>query len=257
MHKTIFIHGTLPPESLLTIAPVYTFFKCPRGLTSVNNLSTKFHHRQLAEILFRHDSERFSPDAFYFYGWSGKLCMYEREIEAEKLFHALKDIQGPLRIVSYSHGGNIALRLAQIAQREGRDDFVIDELVLLACPVQRETKNYITSKIFNRVVSIHSHRDMVQVLDPQGLYELAGIYKQAGLQKVFTYLQKMQTLFSGRHFPVAHNLIQVNPQINGRNLWHIEFILPSFIKCLPKILDIIEQEGHEAKKDDWVMKFKV
>lgn len=255
MYTTIFIHGTLPPKALLLIPAIHTFFYCPPGLHKAAALDKKYHHYKLAEILCRQDPARFNLDYFYFYGWSGKLSNKERESEAEKFFQAIKDMPRPLRIITYSHGGNIALQLDRIARHEGAEDFMIDELVLLACPVQRETKDLVAGPSFKLVYSIHSHHDILQVIDPQGLYEIAEVYEEAGLQKAFAYLQRMQTLFSDRHFPSSDNLLQLHVMLNNRDVWHIEFIFASFFSVFPQIFDRLESEDYERNNDELVMNF--
>lgn len=241
MYTTIFIHGTLPPRPFFTVPAIERFFFCKKGLEPAISLGPRYGQRVLADILCRKDPVRFSIDQFYFYGWSGKLSRNERKLEAEKLFDKIRTLRKPLRIITYSHGGNIALQLATIAHERKIDDFEIDELILLACPVQKITRNLTDSAVFKTIFSIHSHKDMFQVIDPQGLHELADLYKDAGLQKIFMYLQKMECFFSERHFLPAKNIHQIHVKINQKDLWHIEFILPTFFSHIPEILDCLEQ----------------
>ena len=47
------------------------------------------------------------------------------------------------KLITHSHGGNVALYLAPIAEEDPLNAVTIEELILLACPVQVETSPYV------------------------------------------------------------------------------------------------------------------
>jgi len=117
----------------------------------------------------------FPSDEYYTYGWSGLVSHKLRYIEAEHLYKDLLDLterykqQGinpKLRIVSYSHGGNLALQLGAIFVTQPKDKkLYIDQLFFLGTPIQVETDYLINSPVFKRVYNIYSRADSVQRLD--------------------------------------------------------------------------------------------
>lgn len=244
---TVWVHGTLPHDMLSTVLnalsadAVANFFHCEPGLNAAQLLDKKYHHRTIADTLSTADSQRFALEGFYLYCWPGDLSFAQREQSARELYTALTDLvadykkkhdtQPTLRIITHSHGGNVALNLAPLHE-EQQNDLIIDELILLACPVQKATEKFASSSLFKRVYALHSHLDMIQVLDPQGI-------------------QKPKTpFFSGRHFPPSDNLIQARCKSSGRDLLHIEFMLAPFLRTLPARLDALR--NHLGKPGDIV-----
>ncbi len=165
----IFIHGTLLPKTILQIRPLHVFFHCPSGLIKADTLNQKLHLASLTHAL----SNGFKGD-YYVFGWSGKLNPLERKLAAADLYKSLQEIATPdtfIRLISHSHGGNVALHTKDLSD----GSFAIDELILLACPVQKETAQNVTHRFFKKVYSIHSHYDLIQVIDPQGIYHLVNM----------------------------------------------------------------------------------
>ncbi len=117
---------------------------------------------------------------------------------------------------------------------------------MLACPIQEETKEYIKHTMFKNIYSIHSHLDMVQVLDPQGwpVYKktIQHIFSSSSFDEALNTAKKLKDkkLFSDRHFPNNNKVIQVRYQSKHRDITHIEFILLPFIKRFPAILKQIK-----------------
>ncbi|MCX5925227.1 MAG: hypothetical protein NT124_02930 [Candidatus Dependentiae bacterium] len=112
---------------------------------------------------------------YYTFGWSGLLSPRARYEDGVKLFEALdKEMQRlkdlnfapKVRVIGYSHGGNVALNLGAAHQREFPDSsLVIDELIVLGTPIQHDTDYLINDPIFKRIYSIYSLSDRVQKLD--------------------------------------------------------------------------------------------
>jgi hypothetical protein len=114
-------------------------------------------------------------DHYYTFGWSGLVSNKLRYLESaflhqdlEKLIKKLKDsgLQPKIRLIGYSHGGNLALQLGALHTTKAiSDQFFIDELWLLGTPIQVETDYLINSPIFKKVYNFYSRADSVQTLD--------------------------------------------------------------------------------------------
>ena len=221
---TIWIHGTkLIPRPIL-----HTIFHSPDGLVPASSLDTQFHLRTIADTLCAADPEKFSSEYMFLFGWSGQLAFQERKEAAKTLYSQIKPViksyefkykkRPKIRIITHSHGGNVALNLAKIKDDSG---FVIDELILLACPVQETTAELIKDPIFKEVFVLYSSLDLLQIIDPQGLYSQ----------------NNNCPLLSKKRFPVGKNITQVKMKMNGRALLHSDFIRIKFAFMLPKVID--------------------
>lgn len=259
---TIFIHGTLLfPNLIFMLPPIRHFFYCPPGLTKAKKLSIKYQMAKIARTLSAEDKKRFNLNNFYLFGWSGCLNATARKNAAHELYCALQKIckknkQNKIRLITHSHGGNVALYLRLIAQEESKANcklnninsssvnintkyahdntyFTIEELILLACPVQERTAEFISDPFFRKVYSFHSDYDLIQVIDPQAIHDILDHYKSF-------YSASLGPLFSERHFNHSSNLKQVQIKINNYSLSHIDFLFLKFIKLLPLALDMLE-----------------
>lgn len=112
---------------------------------------------------------------YYTYGWSGLMSPTRRfkdaidlykGIEKERNAFIAQGITPKVRVIGYSHGGNVVLNLGAVRQREAVDkNLVIDEAILLGTPIQSETDYLVNDPIFKRVYHIYSSADRVQKLD--------------------------------------------------------------------------------------------
>lgn len=112
---------------------------------------------------------------YYTFGWSGLLSPTVRYKEGENLFNNIvkelntfweQNIYPKVRLIGYSHGGNICLNLAAIRQdKYPLSPLTIDELILLGCPVQTETDYLVTDQIFKKIYHIYSQADRIQRID--------------------------------------------------------------------------------------------
>jgi hypothetical protein len=112
---------------------------------------------------------------YYTYGWSGLLSPSQRYIESEGLLIGLyqliekfkiNNITPKIRIIGYSHGGNVCLNLAAMHRdKYSHLVFAIDELIMIGMPVQLETDTYVASPLFKKAYNIFSHNDYIQKVD--------------------------------------------------------------------------------------------
>ena len=230
---TVFVHGTkliLPPVDKL-------FFHCKSGFHKAQEIRNLLVHGKIAFLLDKSDPDHYPMQHFYFNCWSGKLDFKEREEAARALYKNLTELiekyqkeygERPyLRVIGHSHGCNVILDLSAI--KPENSTLSIDQLILLACPVQKATQHLIMDPMFNSVYSLYSMADPIQVLDPQGLY---------------TYTRKKNiksSLFSQRRFNPNSKLKQVQIKLNRRAPGHKEFIFPHMIKALPSIINAMDE----------------
>ncbi len=112
---------------------------------------------------------------YYNFGWYGLLSARIRYFEAVPLYKALiqevnrfraQGIEPEVRVIGYSHGGNLCLNLGAVRQNEKVDQsLTINELILLGVPIQCETDFLINDPIFQRIYQIYSRGDRIQKLD--------------------------------------------------------------------------------------------
>ena len=231
---TIWIHGT----RLLPKWMANRYFESDPGLNTAEAVNKKFYMRTVVETISASESKKHPFDDFYVFGWSGDLSFKQREKAAQDLHDSLLkliekykslNLQPKITIISHSHGGNVALNLVKFLQC---DDLEIDNLILLACPVQNETKQFIKHKIFKKIYSFYSSMDVFQILDPQGLH---GFNKNQDKDSK-CYLP----LFSERRFECHEKLCQVKIKINGRGVLHSEFLSQRFLRMIPQIIGAID-----------------
>ena len=178
----VWIHGTRISEKIInrmfqSIAEAEpNLSSSPVGLHSHHAMGPEIHIRNLGSLLQKMDGEKYSTEHFYSFGWSGDLSPKARKSTAQELCQSLNKLHDeymnlygcmpPLTLITHSHGGNVALNLADA---ECKPKFVVDKLVLLACPVQKYTAHHTASPLFKKIYSLHSDWDTFQVGDPQGL----------------------------------------------------------------------------------------
>ena len=236
---TIWVHGT---GTIMGKVP-YIYSKA--GLHKVNGLDDLELTKNIAYNICKEDPKNFSWANFYSFGWSGELSYKARYLAAEDLYKSLislsehyqkLNLEPVFKLITHSHGGNVALNLGKVkASEKFKKDLIhelkINELILLACPVQDETKDQVNNNIFNKIYSIYSPWDVIQVADPQ--VEHANSWKDL--------LDYNKWKFSDRKFKHSLNLRQVEVRsLGNRGLAHVEFISPIFAKSLPKILSNVD-----------------
>ncbi|GEM_PF-7061823 len=223
---TVWIHGTS--------TNVLRFIKKdgPKGLLKMEAVEESVKSKRVATALIEHDAQKFPEKSFYLYRWSGKLSFREREAQGHKLYQELSDeikqyrekygVEPYVRIITHSHGGNVALNLARA--HTGNGPCKVDELILLACPVQATTSHLVTSPLFKKVYVLYSASDVVQVAAPQGIG------------------------FSSRRFPVTPNVVQAKVKINGKSPSHFDFVTPGFMRHLAGILTHLEHQKYAGAR---------
>ncbi|MCL4361622.1 alpha/beta hydrolase [Candidatus Dependentiae bacterium] len=227
---TIFIHGTL--ESFYS--PYVHSFKLPPGLAQANDMPGKFSlSSRVPKILNKYHPEKYPLSDFYLFTWQGQLTFKDRKKAAQHLHNLLNGYKGKITIITHSHGGNVALNLAHFSKENPENQLKIDKLILLACPVQKVTEKFAKSDVFEKVYSLYSTSDMFQILDPQGVYKESKKIRDKGEYVPF---------LSERRLPRAPNTVQARIVLNKSNPKHINFLLCSFLKHLPDIIELLDTQ---------------
>lgn len=234
---TIWIHGT---RAFFAKFICTNFFYTRRGLYCATEFEPRYHLREIAELLHNSNPDRFCIKDFYFFGWSGKLSFKARYKAARKLYQSLLNLldtyekewgyRPKVRIITHSHGGNVALNLARFNEDL---QLKVDELIVLACPVQKRTCHLSGHQTFKKIYSLYSRFDAFQVLDPQRIY----YWFKKDLAE--TPIQP-DTFFSQRRFEHLDKILQVQLKLNNRGVMHVEFLTNKFVGILPSILNEIE-----------------
>ncbi|MCK4517144.1 hypothetical protein KAT92_00070, partial [Candidatus Babeliales bacterium] len=129
-----------------------------------------FYKKVYDHVYEGHDN----PLCFYTFGWHGELRNKRRLEAAEKLYEAIvlekqkleTETKLPvlINLVTHSHGGNVALNLEPIEQKN-KKNLKIDKLIMFGCPVQRETEGFVSSSVFKKIYHVYSKGDTIQVVD--------------------------------------------------------------------------------------------
>ncbi|RTL05995.1 hypothetical protein EKK58_07220 [Candidatus Dependentiae bacterium] len=163
---------------------------------------------QAAGSIFDKVSQKYYPsrkNRYYTFGWSGLLSPTQRYHDAHELFLALENLiqtveyehgyRPKIRLIGYSHGGNVILNLAAIKRDYYRSSVLtVDELVLIGVPLVTETDFLVTDSMFKKTYHIFSEQDRIQRIDFFSFNRLFSRKK-----------------FTGRKgFSLPDNLIQIN-----------------------------------------------
>ena len=251
---SVYVHGTLLGwQSIISsISGMPDLGAVPPGLTLVKDLEKDAIARRLAADFCKKDSGKFVWDKFYAFGWSGKLS-FEARKDASKIFaDQLIDLSNKhesefgikpiIRIVTFSHGGNVALNLANFLPKDMRI-----ELVLIACPIQSDTERLVFSEIFSKIYVIYSMNDVLQIADPVNIYRNIEFDRSKNIlsQRFFNYdLNKIKQicvsvngtylghleLFNlfNKHIPAVLNRVDMLPEIKGNEKYYFDVDDPSF-----------------------------
>ncbi len=145
------------------------------GVTGISNSAGLM--AELFDCLYGNNGCSSKTETYYYtFGWSGLLSANARYEDAVVFFNAIsnevsrfkdKKIIPKIRIIAYSHGGNVSLNLAAVrSAHHNIPDFKIDELFLVGIPVQQETDYLINDPIFKAIYNLYSKSDRIQRLDP-------------------------------------------------------------------------------------------
>jgi len=245
---TVFVHGTYHLRSIIPsfLGPLSRFALHKEGLYHSSTMGNEFCYSQFLTTLTYENPILLPYEHAYIFAWNGHLKVQSRKEAAATLQAALLDIkkqypEWDLTIIAHSHGGNVALHLAELSDGSL---YTIDRLILMGTPVQHATKSLIESRLFKEVIVLYSRTDLFQIGDPQGLPEnfTALFYRPKS-----TAEKEKIPFFSERIFSnprVKH--VQIT--CNSRPIAHIEFLFKSFLRTLTPLLKIVESHDFSQKE---------
>lgn len=290
---TVWVHGTRPSSFLPQLnrevkQSLDAVSHSPAGLHNAQSLESSLKHYKITKALADADTKQFPFEHFYVFGWSGDLDSTARQGAAFDLYTELTGLvqsykkqyecEPNITLISHSHGGNVALEMVRFYKEE--QPLTINRFIAMACPVQKATIPYAFHSMFRKIYALHSHLDIVQVMDPQRLHPLKKAFQRLIGERTIdgfkdVYQQMIENpLLSERHFPLRPHIIHVNLSWSKHSTpWqdedieifsdaghiirklthplrkyhagvlHTEFVIPSFIKSLPRLLNIIDQKA--------------
>jgi hypothetical protein len=245
---TVWIHGTKFMRS-------ETFKQVYNGMPDMKKLSDfppkhkiQFHMK----MLDRDAPELFNYNSLYLFGWSGKLSVRERYWVALILYQnlcALSDsykakhgVVPTINLVTHSHGGNVALNLARIHKMRNAE-LAIDTLVLLACPVQSETKDLAGNPFFKKTYVFYSALDMIQLLAPEFVCNM-----RDDEGSIIGHCSRFIP-FSERCFDNNEHVKQAWIKINSHAIVHSTFTTTRFLRTIPTLLATVDELYEEYNED--------
>jgi hypothetical protein len=191
---TIWVHGTrigsfMPLGIVSTLEGLeHRVLYAPPGLHQANEIDPELYHHKIPGFISAADPARFPLKDIWVYGWSGDLDSRARQEAGLRLSTDLKpliqkyiqqDGQPPeITFITHSHGGNVILIMSQYLTLKDLGNIPITA-IMLACPVQKATEQFIKSPLFGQIYNIHSHDDIVQIIDPQAFSSLSEGTKEA------------------------------------------------------------------------------
>ena len=150
---TVWIHGVSlfrPNKYNLGLWPAHTF---------IENESLFGIGKHLVES----DPVRFPAEHVLMYSWNGRFdyqecdkasgLLYDALLKAIRDYTAQNQCVPKIRIITFSYGGNIAFSLANF--KKPHDGLVIDELILLAWPVQNYLASQIKDPMFKKIFNVY------------------------------------------------------------------------------------------------------
>jgi hypothetical protein len=253
---TVWVHGTL----IFRTPAYYKIFKNRSCLVHAQSLPENHHFKVLADTITERDPEHFSAEEFYIFSWSGKLLHQERINASEKLYNDLVALTieyqkkyncyPVIRIITHSHGGNVALNMAKI--KDQPFPLRIKSLILLACPVQDRTMHFINTPLFERVYSLYSSFDLIQIIAPQFHQN-----RPVDLMPLKKRRRYKMPLFSSRVFPHHPHVMQAKIKIDHYPISHTRFSTTEFAQILPNILQTLDTWDEQAQKNNTLHKHKL
>jgi len=270
---TIWVHGTRSHESLPT--PLARVAKKVAkgvaggdpGLYHVSKFNPEHYEALRASVLGTTAPILFPQEYMYSFGWSGNLNLQARKNASQELFVHLKQLHYEILektglapefiLIAHSHGGNVVLHLAEIKDPDGFE-LTVTKAILLACPVQKDTSHLVDSSLFKRIYSLHSHTDMIQVIDMQGIKRKKRSEKPLFSERHFESHPKLvQAQIRWKNSPgeygydpimnkgalkyLTNGIKMINILKKNRGLLHIEFILLPFLRHLGSIIAQLDE----------------
>lgn len=232
---TVWVHGTYPALRVLRASwcPVRPKIYVEEGLSLAKNLPKKYYFYKLAQSLHDINPKFYNLDHIYTYGWhSSNVSPRQRIKEGKKLYEAIqgllteyrkkyKDIK--LRVVGFSHGGNVILNM--VSHLPFKEMCIPIEIILMGTPVQESTRELINNPHISKAYSFYSKGDWIQRID---------------VQRFHYNCPKGAPFLSERMFKDTDKVQQVCLTVNGKKIGHARY--RSILQYLPDMMCQVEQK---------------
>ena len=105
------------------------------------------------------------------------------------------------------------------------------EVILVATPIQEETRAYVNNPWVSQVYSFYSDGDWIQIID---------------MQKFHASAPKNVNWFSSRKFTDTDNVIQVCVKVNGKFIGHLKFrsILMHLSEIMTEVKALVQKSSY-------------
>lgn len=234
---TIFVHGTYLMRKVWQYSPSRSLMYCPQGLTLAKNLPTHYFFYRMARGFIGCDSENYSLEQFYIFGWPSEHVNDKTRNEAAKIlveqiyeviidYYVKHDVVPKIRLIGFSHGGNVILHCANYIPEYADMQEIEFEAWLFGTPVQVISHDLVNSDCFKAVYSMYSKKDIVQKIDPQGM---------------INWKMTKNHFWSDRTFCPYSRCIQVELTVNGESFGHSYY--NNIFQFFPKIKKIVEAQS--------------
>ena len=248
---TIFVHGTYLMRKVFQFSPYRHLMYCPQGLTLAKDLPSHYHFFKMAHGCVACDDSCYSVDQFYVFGWESEHVndanrnksakfLVEQMYEVVVDYYVRHNVIPKIRLIGYSHGGNVILHTANYIPLYADMKDVEIEAWLFGTPVQVVSHDLVNSDCFKAIYSIYSKKDIIQKIDPQGL-----------INRPLT----KNNFWSSRTFCKYSRCIQVDFTVNGKAFGHAYYNL--IFQYFPKIKRIIEEQSAEVSSGIIAVDFKM
>lgn len=248
---TIFVHGTYLMRKVFQFSPYRHLMYCPQGLTLAKDLPSHYHFYKMAHGCASCDQDLYSVDQFYVFGWESEhvndanrnksaKVLVEQMYEVVVDYYIRHNVIPKIRLIGYSHGGNVILHTANYLPLYADMQDVEIEAWLFGTPVQVISHDLVNSDCFKAIYSIYSKKDIIQKIDPQGLIN-------RNLTK--------NHFWSDRTFCQYSRCIQVDFTVNGQAFGHAYYNL--IFQHFPKIKKLIEEQSADLYAGMIAVDFKM
>lgn len=238
---TVFIHGTFSFRKIVQYSPFRSLIYTQPGLHLATELPVNYHFHKMAQGFVDNNPTLYSLDQIYVFGWKSEHIYHSTRMQAAQdlvtalqslatRYHKQHDVIPTIRLIGFSHGGNVVLNTANYLPLIVNNKSIMVEAWLFGTPVQQINQHYINSKHFHKVYAIHSTKDWLQRMDPQGLRD-----KKC----------RKNHFWSDRMFDPASSCIQATFTVNNQPISHSYYRY--ILKHFPTIQQQIETQSHELK----------
>lgn len=170
---------------------------------------------------------------YYAFGWEALLSPAIRRNAGHRLYLELAakseqirrfGYKPYIRVIGYSHGGNVALNMGEYARNYPTSFLSIDELILISTPIQPRIKDHAFSKIFKSIYLFYSVGDRIQSTDflssPRHIFSQRTLPKQKNCSP-YCKITQVQVRIANRVVPTK------NIKGNNKNISNKQMLNPN------------------------------